>query len=246
MHSGDRPRQFTEKASARQAVWDTLRETGAARFPFPPHGRIPNFVGAAAAAERLFTVPALAEARCIKANPDSPQLPVRHMALARGIRVYVPTPRLAGGFHLLDPERISPSALRQAASKSGLERWGIPVGLTELPPMDAVITGCVAATPDGRRCGKGEGYADLEWGILRELGHAPVPVLTTVHEQQLVGAFPSAPHDLPLDWIATPERLIAVSPSRPAPAGIDWKALPESRLAEMPVLEELRRLVLRQ
>ena len=33
--------------------WDTLRAEGVARFPFPPHGRIPNFAGAELAAARL-------------------------------------------------------------------------------------------------------------------------------------------------------------------------------------------------
>jgi hypothetical protein len=37
--------------------------------------------------------------------------------------------------------------------------------------LDAIICGSVAVTRDGRRCGKGEGYSDLEFAILRELGH---------------------------------------------------------------------------
>jgi 5-formyltetrahydrofolate cyclo-ligase len=35
-----------DKAAARKAVWDALTERKAARFPFPIHGRIPNFKGA--------------------------------------------------------------------------------------------------------------------------------------------------------------------------------------------------------
>jgi hypothetical protein len=45
----------------------------------------------------------------------------------------------------------------------------------------------------GRRCGKGEGYSDLEFAILRELGHPPVPVATTVHDLQVVDSCPATP-----------------------------------------------------
>src|SRR2546430_10141472 len=40
------------KAELRQEIWAALRAAKAARFP-GPDGRIPNFVGAEAAAERL-------------------------------------------------------------------------------------------------------------------------------------------------------------------------------------------------
>jgi len=62
---------FETKPPARTAIWDALETEGVARFPFPPHGRIPNFEGAAAAAERLFEHPLLANAQCMKVNPDA-------------------------------------------------------------------------------------------------------------------------------------------------------------------------------
>jgi 5-formyltetrahydrofolate cyclo-ligase len=43
-------RYFADKSAARQWVWDRLHAEGVARFPFPPHGRIPNFAGAEVAA----------------------------------------------------------------------------------------------------------------------------------------------------------------------------------------------------
>ena len=65
-------------------------------------------------------------------------------------------------------------------------------------------------TRGGRRCGKGEGYSDLEYASLRELGHPPVPVATTVHRVQILDEFPRDPTDLPLTVIATPEKVIRV------------------------------------
>jgi 5-formyltetrahydrofolate cyclo-ligase len=90
----------------------------------------------------------------------------------------MPTPRLRGGFTKLDPGKIPPEELDAAARLTGAGRWGNEVELEDLPQLDLIVTGSVAVTGAGRRCGKGHGYGDLEYAILRELGHAPVPVVT--------------------------------------------------------------------
>jgi len=233
---------FESKPAARGWAWDRLQAERLARFPFPPHGRIPNFVGADLAAKRLFEVPQWRQARAIKVNPDSPQKHVRHLALSLGIRVYVPTPRLAGGFHLLDPERIDPTHFEAAAMLATMAEHSIPVALDDLPQLDAIVTGCAAVTVTGKRCGKGEGYSDLEFAILRELGHAAVPVATTVHDAQIVGDFPLAPNDLPLSLICTPTRTLHVTSPPPAPTGIDWSRLDDEDLDRMPLLRDLKAL----
>lgn len=231
---------FDNKADARGWAWDRLQAEGLARFPFPPHGRIPNYVGADLAARRLFEESPWKEARRIKVNPDSPQMPVRLQALARGIRVYVPTPRLTGGFHLLDPEDIAPADYPAAATLSSMADYSRAVALEEMPQLDAIVTGCAAVTRAGKRCGKGEGYSDIEFALLRELGHAPVPVATTVHDAQLVTDFPVESSDLPLSLICTPSEVIRIESPLPAPEGIDWSRLDEADLARMPLLIELR------
>lgn len=232
--------RFHSKREARQAVWDRLQAEKAARFPYPPHGRIPNFEGAAAAAARLLDAPLLHGARRIKVNPDAPQRPVRQAALGRGIVVFMPTPRLREGFLRLDPRRIPADRLDRAAALSEARRWGEPVPVHRLPRMDAIVTGCVAVTPQGRRCGKGEGYSDLEFAILRELGHPAVPVATTVHPLQLVENFPRDPFDLPVSLVVTPDAALPVPEPPPAPDGIRWELLSEADLDRMPVLRELR------
>ena len=232
-------RDFKSKAGAREWVWDVLAERRVARFPFPPHGRIPNFAGAREAAERLFRESPWRDARAIKVNPDSPQAHVREMALARGIRVYVPTPRLAGGFHLLDPDRIPPERHREAATLKSMADWSVPVALREIEALDAIVTGCAAVTSGGKRAGKGAGYSDLEYAILRELGFDPVPVATTVHDAQVVGDFPIEGNDIPLAVICTPSRTIRVADPPPAPSGVDWNRLRAEDLDAMPVLREL-------
>jgi 5-formyltetrahydrofolate cyclo-ligase len=235
-------RDFTDKGAARQWVWDTLRAEGVARFPFPPHGRIPNFAGAEVAAARLLDIEPWKNATAIKVNPDSPQRPLRAQALRRGIIVFVPTPRLRGGFKKLDPRRIPADKIEEAASLSRGDRWSQEVPLADMPGLDAIVCGSVAVTRDGRRCGKGEGYSDLEFAILRELGHPPVPVATTVHNLQVVDSVPRDPTDQPLSVIATPTQAIRIKRPGAAPMGIDWKRLSAEDLEEMPILAELKRM----
>jgi 5-formyltetrahydrofolate cyclo-ligase len=233
---------FADKSAARQWVWDRLGAEGVARFPFPPHGRIPNFAGAEVAAARLLDIEPWKSATAIKVNPDSPQRPLRAEALRRGITVFVPTPRLRGGFKQLDPRRVPPDKIEEAASLSRGDRWSEEVALADMPELDAVVCGSVAVTRDGRRCGKGEGYSDLEFAILRELGHPPVPVATTVHDLQVVDSVPCDPTDQPLSVIATPTQTIRIKRPGAAPMGIDWTRLSAEDLQEMPVLAELKRM----
>lgn len=233
---------FTSKELARQAVWDRLKNEKLAAFPFPPHGRIPNFKGAPAAAQRLFDEPEWRDAKRIKVNPDSPQKYVRAEALRRGITVYVPTPKLKGGFMKLDPATIPFDAINDASQMSRCARWALPVALKDMPQLDAIVTGCVAVTDTGRRAGKGAGYSDIEYAILRELGHDAVPVGTTVNDIQLVGGFPVESNDLPLTVIATPTRTVRIENPPPPPSAIEWNRLTEQDLDDMPVLTELRRL----
>lgn len=228
------------KQALRERVWDRLEAERVARFPFPPHGRIPNFAGAEEAAQRALASPLLRGARRIKVNPDAPQRPLRLEALRAGIEVYVPTPRLRGGFRLLDPAEIAQGDLRAAASLSRGARFAREVPLQALPRLDAVVVGSVAVTRRGARCGKGEGYADLEYGILRSLGQPPLPVLTTVHPLQVVTGLRRQPFDLPLASIVTPDREWPVRRPAKDPGGIDWSRLDADDLAAMPVLAELR------
>ncbi|MFC7187124.1 5-formyltetrahydrofolate cyclo-ligase [Halorubrum yunnanense] len=166
-----------DKQAVREAVWDAFEAGDQARFPFPPRDRIPNFAGADAACERLTETPEWAAAATLKCNPDAPQLPVRRAALRAGKTVYVAQPRLRDSdpFLRLDPEGLAADddadlpTVDDATTVSGVSTHGTPVGPEEVPHVDLVVSGSVAVTTDGARIGKGEGYSDLEWGVLREL-----------------------------------------------------------------------------
>ncbi len=234
------------KAELRQQVWSAMRAARVARFPGAV-GRIPNFTGAEAAAERLRGTPEWQAARTVKANPDAAQWPVRQRALEDGKTVYMAVPRLAGPepFFALDPAHLAEPP-RKASSISGASRSARRVQLADLTPVDLVVMGSVAVAGDGARLGKGGGFADLEYALASAAGLiGPNTVsVSTVHELQVVepGTIPVTSHDVLVDFIVTPERVIDCRPRhgpRPAP-GIDWADLTEPKIAAIPLLSALR------
>ena len=231
-----------DKQQVREQVWDDLEDSGVARFPFPPHGRIPNVAGAEVAADRLAETPEFQRAEALKINPDSPQRPVRKRALAAGKILYMAVPRLAEEecFLELDPDRIED--IDHATTIGGADELGVQVPPDDVAPIDLVVSGSVAVTDGGERIGKGEGYSDLEYALLLELGlldHG-TPVATTVHERQVFdGEFGTDAHDVGMDIVATPERTIRISEAY-KPAGLDWDLLSDERIDEIPVLERFR------
>jgi len=236
------------KAALRDEVWAAMRAAKVARFPGAA-GRIPNFTGAEAAAQRLRGLPAWETAAAMKANPDSAQLPVRQRALEDGKIVYMAVPRLAERepFFALDPARLEDPP-RKAASISGASRSARRVMLSELAPVDLVVMGCVAVGEDGTRLGKGGGFADLEYALASAAGLlGPTTVtVTTVHEIQVrpAGTIPQTKHDVTVDFVVTPERVIDARARNGAlartDAGIDWEDLTEEKIAAIPLLQALR------
>ena len=238
------PSEFAQRRQAiRDGVWRELDDRGISAFPRPVRGRIPNVRDADAAADRLAQTAEWHAARVVKVNPDAPQRGVRFRALKSGKVLLMPTPRLRSGFVRLDPSRIAPNRWFAASSISGAGALAEPVSLDELPSIDLLVFGSVAVTERGDRVGKGEGYAELEFAVLRTLGRVPpdVCIATTVHDAQLVTAIPREPFDVSLDLICTPTRTIRVTGARRRPDGVLWDALPEGRRQEMPLLEELYR-----
>ncbi|AJF26202.1 MULTISPECIES: 5-formyltetrahydrofolate cyclo-ligase [unclassified Haloarcula] len=239
-----------DKQTIRETVWDALEEQGIARFPFPPHDRIPNFEGASEAAQRLTETAVWDAAETVKANPDSPQLPVRRAALRAGKTVYMAVPRLRDErcFYELDPDELDD--IEAAPAISNVADHARQVGPEAVGSVDLVVSGSVAVTEDGARIGKGEGYSDLEYAVLRELGlvDKTTPVVTTVHELQIVGGpegvvdttVPVDDHDVPMDWVVTPERTVETETTHTTPAGVDWDALSTDRIDEIPVLSTRR------
>lgn len=236
------------KAKIRERIWRLLEEKNIARFPRPVHGRIPNFIGAEEAASNLFKTRIWVRARVIKVNPDSPQRIVRLQALREGKILLMPTPKLREGFLLLDPNIIPSRYYGSASSIKGAFIYGRKLGLAELMRMesiDLIVIGSVAIDYMGTRIGKGGGYAELEYAILREIGKVDdkTPVVTTVHDLQVLSEeLPRELHDVPVDVIHTPTRTIRAKKPYPKPKGVYWELLSRDKLDSIPILRELKRI----
>ncbi len=234
------------KAAIRERVWKLLEMQRVALFP-GAWGRIPNFVGAEEATARLLTLEVWQEASTIKANPDSPQRPVRSMALREGKKVYMAVPRLRKlkCFIELDPLHLR-KKYHEASSIKGAFRWGRLVDLQAMEPVDLIVAGSVAVTRGGARLGKGGGYSDLEYGIAKHFGliGPTTPVLTTIHPLQLISEqIEMKVHDIPVDYVVTPTEVIFTNHQYPKPQGIYWELLPEEKIRSIPALRRLRRSV---
>ena len=219
------------KQAVRERVWTLLERERASRFP-GARGRIPNFRRAEAAAERLAELPEWREARVVKTNPDSPQLPVRRRALADGKIVYMAVPRLAEAKPFV--------RLGRDATIKGAMRDGRRVAVEDLERVDLVVCGTVAVNRDGVRIGKGGGYSDLEFGLLVEadLVDDGTTITTTVHPLQVLDEkLPETEHDFRVDVVVTPDGSFHPRRRR-RPPGILWSHLDEGKIAAIPVLAE--------
>jgi len=228
----------------RQRIWREMEERNIARFPRPVYGRIPNFAGAEEAAQRLVESELFKKARVVKVNPDAPQKPVREAVLRKGKLLVMPTPRIARGFLLLDPKKISPSLYSTATTIQGAFRYGTPVHPGEMPEVDLIVAGSVAVSIYGERLGKGEGYSELEYSILREFGKASeeTPIATTVHDIQVVDFhIPIEPWDFTVDHIYTPTKSIRCVGEKRRPPGLLWQYLDKEKIEAIPILEEMYR-----
>ena len=232
------------KDDLRERIWDHLDSEGIARFPFPPHGRIPNFADASDAADRLADTDAWAAADTLKCNPDAPQLPVRRQALRDGKTIYMAVPRLseAKPFLRLAPDEVDD--IDDATTVSGSSKHGVPVDPEAMPQIDLIVAGSVAVDTTGNRVGKGEGFSDLEFAVLRGFDRvdADTTVATTVHDSQIVNDGDIKPdrHDVPLDLVVTPTRTISTKTAAERPAGLYWDDIATEKIEAIPVLERLQ------
>mmetsp|Transcript_7250 Transcript_7250/g.20432 ORF Transcript_7250/g.20432 Transcript_7250/m.20432 type:complete len:361 (+) Transcript_7250:97-1179(+) len=235
------------KWAIRKRIWRLLEEKGAAGNPKPIDHRIPNFVGSDEAAARLAAQDFFKSAKVIKVNPDTPQKAIRKAVLEQGKTLITPQPRLRTGFFSsLHRDDMAPGDLSFACTSAGVRKHGRPVSLDDKLEVGLVIVGSVAVNPaNGCRIGKGEGFAELEYGIMRWMAAITdsTLVVTTVHDLQLVDDIQESQmleHDVPVDVIVTPTQVIYTSTKLPKPAGILWHKLSPQKLGQIRILRDLK------
>lgn len=218
-------------------------------YPLPLKGRIPNFHGSKSAAYKLCSTPEFRLATTVKIHPSLNATALRYLSLKFGKKVL--TPPLPGHtflYFLLDPSIIPPSSYQYAASKRGFNRLGTPCRvLSDIPAVDLVVVASVACTASGARVGKGKGYGEVEYGILREIGVVTkeTPVATIVHDVQIVDGkmLPAASlscHDVPVDILCTPNSIMRTHTSIPKPPGIFWEIITDQMMEDIGALKELK------
>jgi len=241
------------KSSIRQKVWETIEKNDIANFPRPVYNRIPNFKGANIAGQKVIELEEFKKAKIVKVNPDKPQEEVRYQVLDHDKTLIVPTPRLAKGlFNRLsnepteEGEERSKETIRKLASREGIDKKSKPVPMASRIKIDLVVIGSVAVDRFGRRIGKGEGFADLEFAM--GASHhgavsADTVVITTVHDIQVFDELPPKlfeAHDLPVDVIVTPTEVFRVKDRLTKPDHIIWSLLTREKFNQIPILRELQ------
>jgi 5-formyltetrahydrofolate cyclo-ligase len=101
----------------------------------------------------------------------------------------------------------------------------------------------VAVDLQGGRIGKGSGYFDLEYMILREIGsvNEQTPIVALVDDLQVRDEVPMEEKDVAVDFICTPTRVITIERRLARPSQIPWDLLPEKALKGMRPLKELKK-----
>jgi 5-formyltetrahydrofolate cyclo-ligase len=116
------------------------------------------------------------------------------------------SPRLKHGFIVVNPEAVRCKETH-ASTIGGAFKFGKKV--TDYPKPDLIVTSCVAVDGKGHRLGKGHGYGDAEIRMVKEK-FGQIPVVTMVHDLQVVTDVPFDNHDEGVDVIVTPTRIIRV------------------------------------
>ncbi|MEM0215854.1 MAG: 5-formyltetrahydrofolate cyclo-ligase [Archaeoglobaceae archaeon] len=194
--------RFKSKEEVRQYVWRKIEPF--CDFP-SPYGRIPNFRDSKKACERIRELEEYHKTECVFSAPDSVLLRLREIVLEDGKTLIAALPKMKG-FVVLD-KKIKPTieGLRQGKIANFQEMKG-KVGI--------FAQGCVAVDLYGNRIGKGTGFGDKEFEILKKEGVLAEKVLFVVvaHDIQVFGdlSYLTEEHDVKANVILTPTRIIVI------------------------------------
>ena len=192
--------KFKNKQEVREYVWKNI----ASLCKYNPYGKIPNFLGAEKACERIRELEEYKNSKYLFSAPDSVLLKLREIALIDQKVLLVAKPKIKG-FWLLD-RYIKPTI-------KAMDQFGKSVRLNELDiKIDLFIQGCVAVDKMGNRIGKGSGFGDKEYHLLKDHGLLSDDCLFIViaHDMQVFDdlSYLMDEHDVKADIILTPSRII--------------------------------------
>lgn len=237
------------KSEIRRWVWQRLREVARpdSRFHWSFSEFIPDYEGSDRCAAAIREMDTYRRSRVIFITPDNNLLALRECAIKDNKTVLITTYGIARGFMVVERQDVPEGQERYAASLDGLEEYARFIDLKALSQtgkIDLLVTGASLITVKGIRWGKGHGYFDLEWAMLRELGLVgeETPIIAVVHDCQLTELeLTPDPYDTVVDYIVTPAAVTQVNRTLPKPHGILWHKLDLAMIEKIPPLQELYR-----
>lgn len=192
-----------DKHTIRRKVWTSLEEKDVVDFPRPCFGRIPNFKGARGISEKIKNLVEFKKAQCVFCAPDAVLKRIREIVLEEGKVLAVALPHIQDIVEIRETHNI-----HAATTIKGFKKYGTPLATT----IDLFVQGSVAVDRNGNRLGKGKGYGDQEYFILKERGllDEDVRVVTIVHDLQIVEEMSEVmgAWDIKVDYILTGKEII--------------------------------------
>lgn len=233
------------KRSIRVQTWKKLQD-GCSPYPKYVFNRISYFSGAEKAATLLADTQEFKDATNIKVNGDRPQDPVKSVVVENKKTLYVPPGKSSAVFIKINiPDDADEKEQKRCLRIDELKKVGTEIGIDTEVKLDILVIGSCAVSREGHRIGRGNGYVDLDFAILKHLGIVtPKTIIaTTVHDCQVYDTLPIdlfQNYDVPVDMIITPTEVIRVEKKLPRPDGIIWHILSDRRLGIVPVLKEIK------
>ncbi|XP_037028956.1 uncharacterized protein LOC119069157 [Bradysia coprophila] len=235
------------KRSLRLQTWRKIENKRCAPNPYSIYNRVPNFNGADQAAILLSETNEYKDAKNIKVNSDKAQDPVKIKVIEDSKNLYVATARDSKALYakINCPADADEETKRRAIRNQYLSEFGTEIELANKIALDMLVLGAVVASKTGHRIGRGNGYVDLDFGILSKAGAITdnTIIVATVHDEQVCDTLPEdlfTEYDVPIDMIVTPTAVFRVEKRLKRPNGIYWSHLSERRLGIVPILQTLK------
>jgi 5-formyltetrahydrofolate cyclo-ligase len=149
-------------------------------------------------------------ASTIFVSPDTALIKDRENVLLDRKLLIMASPKLINGYLQIKANDVKGKE-REASTIKGAFKFGDK--LETIPKVDMVVEGSVAVDRNGGRLGKGGGYGDVEISFLlnNKIIGFKTPIISTVHEIQLIENVPLESHDRKINMVVTPERVIRIN-----------------------------------
>ncbi len=204
--------KWETKQQIREQIWEKMTTEDIAQFPLPCYGRIPNFIGSEEASKMIIKLPEFKKAHFIFSAPDYVLYHLREIILQNRKQLLVATPHIA---EFITLKNIPLSLIHKAITIKGMYKFGTQIRLNQISrPLDIFCQGSVAIDRIGNRLGKGKGYGDREFHLLKEEGiiDNKTLVVTLVHDAQILENFTELmqPQDVKVQVVLTPVEIIRI------------------------------------